>query len=66
MNDLLRILLLSGACGVVASLLAALVAAFGKSNSETLRVGNASGIGFLVGASIGALIGIFESMIGRL
>jgi hypothetical protein len=66
MNDLLRILILSAGCGIVASLLGALVAAFGKSNSESLRVGNASGIGFLVGASIGAMVGIFESMLGRL
>jgi len=66
MNDLLNILLLSGGSGVIASLIGALVAVFGKSNEERLQVGNASGIGFLVGASIGALVGIFESLIGRL
>ncbi len=59
----LTILLLSAGCGVAASLIGALVAAFGKSNADDLRVGNASGIGFLIGASIGALIGIFQSMI---
>ena len=65
-NDVLTIFLLSAGCGVAASLLGVLVAVFGKSNSESLRVGNASGIGFLVGASIGALMGIFETMMGRL
>ena len=66
MNELLKILLLSAGCGVAGSLIGVLVAMFGKSNAENLRVGNASGIGFLVGASIGALSGIFENMIGRL
>lgn len=63
---MLTIFLLSGGCGLAASLIGALVAVFGKSNAEAMRVGNASGIGFLVGASIGALIGIFETMMGRL
>lgn len=66
MNDLLKTFLFSLGFGVVASLIGVLVALFGKSNEERLRVGNASGIGFLIGASIGALVGIFESLIGRL
>ena len=51
---------------MVASFIGVLVALFGRSNDERLRVGNASGVGFLVGAAIGALAGIFETLIGRL
>ncbi len=62
MNDLLK-----NFCWQVAveSLIGVLVAAFGKSNDEPLCVGNASGIGFLVGVSIGVLIGVFEALISR-
>ena len=66
MNDLIKVFLLALVCGIVASLLGVLVALFGKKNEERLQVGNASGIGFLIGASIGALIGIFQSFLGRL
>jgi hypothetical protein len=66
MNSFVSVLLWSGLCGVVASVVGAVVAVFGKRNEERLKVGNASGIGFLVGASVGALIGIFESFLGRL
>ena len=65
MDSLKTIFLLSGSFGVVGSILGALVARFGKNNDERLRVGNASGVGFLIGASMGALAGIFESMIDR-
>ena len=49
----------------VESLIGVLVAAFRKANDEPLCVGNASGIGFLVGVSIGVLIGVFETLISR-
>ncbi len=66
MDALMKLFLLSAVCGLAGSIFGILVARFGTSDDDRLRVGNASGIGFLVGASIGALIGIFESMIGRL
>ena len=37
-----------------------------RSGDERLRVGNSSGIGFLIGASIGAIVAVFQSMAGRL
>lgn len=49
----------------VESLIGVLVAAFRKANDEPLCVGNASGIGFLVGVSIRVLIGVFETLLGR-
>jgi hypothetical protein len=66
MDAITTLLIRAAICGVLGSLFGVFMALFGKHNEERLRVGNASGIGFLVGASIGALIGIFESMLGRL
>ena len=36
------------------------------SRDARLRLANSLGIGFLVGASIGALVGMFEHLIGRI
>ena len=66
MDDLLKVFFMAIGFGIVASLIGALVAIFGKSNDDRLQVGNASGVGFLVGSSVGAFIGIFETIIGRL
>ena len=66
MDALLQIFLFAAAFGVVGSILGVLVARFGKDNDERLQVSNASGIGFLIGASLGALVGIFESLLDRL
>ena len=66
MDDLLKVFLLSVGFGIVASLFGLVVVAIGKRNDERLQVGNATGIGFLVGASIGALVGIFTTLAGRL
>lgn len=66
MNNFVNVLICAGIFGIVASLIGVLVAVFGRRNEKRLQIGNASGIGFLVGASIGALVGIFQSMLGRL
>ena len=36
------------------------------SGDTRLRLANSLGVGFLVGASIGALVGMFEQLIGRI
>jgi len=51
--------------GVLGSFVGFFLAFFGKGNTN-LRVENTTGIGVLVGASIGTLIGIFSSMLDRI
>ena len=51
--------------GLLGSLLGLLYSLFGDAG-KSLRVGNSTGLGFLFGASIGTVIGIFESMLDRL
>ena len=52
------------AAGIVGSIIGAVYGY--RSGDERLRVGNSSGIGFLLGASIGATVAVFQSMAGRL
>ena len=61
-----KLFLVTAGCGLVGSLIGVVVALFGRRNAERMQVGNASGIGFLVGASVGAIYGIFGSLAGRL
>lgn len=49
--------------GVIGSLLAGITGWLSK--DERLRLGNSMGIGFLVGAGIGATIAVFASLTGR-
>lgn len=65
MDDLLKLFLFTGGLGIVGSLIGVMVAMFGKQNESRLRVSNASGIGFLAGASLGAVIGIFQSLMNQ-
>ena len=64
-SDLVTLLMVAGAGGLAGSLIGLFVALFARRGSP-LRVETTTGIGFLVGASIGALVGIFEVMLGRL
>lgn len=64
-SSLVTVLLAAGACGLVGSLIGLLVALFARRGTP-LRAETATGIGFLVGASIGVLVGIFQTMLGRL
>ena len=64
-DALLTIFMFGGGGGVLGSLLGLLYSLVGKPG-ETLRVGNSTGLGFLLGASIGTVAGIFESMLHRL
>ena len=64
-SGLVTLLMVAGAGGLTGSLVGLFVALFARRGSQ-LRVETATGIGFLVGASIGALVGIFEAMLGRL
>lgn len=66
MDNLLKIFLMAVGCGIGGSLLGILVAAFGKRNDDRLQMGNASGIGFLIGAGIGSFVGVFATLAGRL
>ncbi len=59
---LVKLFMIAGAGGVIGTLLGFLIAMFGAKD-ERIRVENATGIGFLVGASIGALIGVFATML---
>lgn len=64
-DALLIIFMIGGAGGVLGSLLGLLYSLIGNPGQD-LRVGNSMGLGFLLGASIGTVIGIFESMLDRL
>jgi hypothetical protein len=52
-------------CGVVGSLLGLAYAVLGRGGKQ-LRVEIATGIGFLIGGAIGAMVGIYMSMLARL
>lgn len=65
MDDLLKLFLYAGGFGLVGSVAGVFVALFGKQNESRLRVANASGIGFLAGASLGGLIGIFQTLMNQ-
>ena len=52
------------ASGVAGSAIAAIVVFF--SRDEKLRIGNTTGVGFLIGAAIGAAFGVFWSITARL
>ena len=60
-----KIFIYSVACGVICSLLGVALAHFGK-NEQHSRYEIAAAIGFVVGASMGALFGIFGIMADRL
>ena len=62
-SSLLNLLVIGGAWGVVGSLVGLVTALF--SRDKRLTVGTAAGVGFLVGASLGALFGIFYAMLER-
>jgi hypothetical protein len=63
-DPLAKLLLISGVCGVGGAILGFLHSVLSKSEQRA-RVEIATGIGFLVGASLGALFGIFATMAGR-
>lgn len=65
MDPLAKLFLITGGFGVVGSLVALLPVFFGRNNEDRLSVGNATGVGFLIGASIGAIVGIFNSLMGQ-
>ena len=64
-SGLMKVLMVAGASGMIGSIAGFFLAVFGKGNAS-LRVENTTGIGFLVGASIGTLIGIFSLMLDRI
>ena len=59
--NLLKVLMIAGIGGVLGSVGGFLVAVFGGGGTS-MRVENTTGIGFLVGASMGALLGIFATI----
>ena len=63
-DPLAKLLLIAGVCGVGGAILGFLYSVLGKSDHR-IRVEIATGVGFLVGASLGALFGIFAIMAGR-
>ncbi len=66
MNDsLFTILLLGGAGGALGSFAGLLYSRFGDPG-ESMRAGNSMGVGCLIGAAFGTLVGIFETLLGRL
>jgi hypothetical protein len=62
--NLIRMFGMVLATGAGGTLVGALYGYF--SGDERLRVGNSAGIGFLIGAVIGATIAVFRSMVGRI
>jgi hypothetical protein len=61
LTKMFGVVLASGAAGMIVG------AVYGYfSGDQRLRVGNSSGIGFLIGAAIGATIAVFQSMLGRI
>ena len=64
-DPLARLLILAAVCGVGGSLLGLLYSLFGKGEDRP-RVEITTGVGFLIGASLGALFGIFAIMAGKL
>ena len=52
------------ASGVAGSIIASIIVFF--SRDERLRLGNTTGVGFLIGAAIGASVGVFWSITSRL
>jgi ABC-type Mn2+/Zn2+ transport system permease subunit len=63
-ETLVQIFVISLGAGVAGSLLAVVIGYF--SRDERLRVETSAGIGFLVGAAIGATISVFASLSGKL
>ncbi|MCP4192849.1 MAG: hypothetical protein GY768_19730 [Planctomycetaceae bacterium] len=62
--NLIKVLVIAGAGGLIGSLGGGLLAIFGKGNTN-MRVENTTAIGFLVGGALGALLGIFATMLDR-
>ena len=63
-QSLINLLMFTGGWGLLGSLLGLIYALFGR-GGRPLRVEIATGVGFLVGASLGMLYGIMQSMLGR-
>ena len=65
LDPLSKLFLVSVGCGAVGSILGLLFSLFGRTSKDT-RAELTMGVGFLVGASMGALYGIFATMLDRL
>ncbi len=61
---IIKIILILVGSGTVGSLLAILPVLFGK-NKQNVGYGTTAGVGFLIGASLGGLFGIFAVLLGQ-
>ena len=61
---LIKLFAMALCSGIVGSIIGGMVGYF--SGDPRLRLGNSTGIGFLIGAAIGATVAVFANLGGRL
>lgn len=64
-SDLVKIIGILVGSGALGSLLALIPALFNR-RGQSAKYGTAAGVGFLMGASIGGLFGMFAVLLGRI